>query len=46
MADSFEQFSKTYPFMIVDDNKLKQASEKGQTEFDKAVLYPYAKFPS
>jgi hypothetical protein len=32
--------------MLVDQNKLQKAKNEGQMEFDKATLYPYAKFPA
>lgn len=32
--------------MMLDSEKLKQSSEIGKVEFDKTLLYPYAKFPS
>jgi len=46
LGESFEQFSNTYPWVLLDSNKIQQAAENGQAEHDKALLYPYAKFPS
>ena len=32
--------------MLLDSNKIEEASKLNQMELDKAMLYPYAKFPS
>ena len=32
--------------MLIDTNKIKMAAEKGQNDYDRALLYPYAKFPA
>ncbi len=45
LNDSFETFFNKYPFMFLVKKELeKQVSNK--TEFDKKLLYPYAKFPA
>jgi replication fork clamp-binding protein CrfC len=46
LNDSFDNFKAAYPFMLSNALKLKEAEEKGREEHDKAILYPYAKFPS
>jgi hypothetical protein len=46
LGEDFQKFREVYPFMLLDSGKLKAAAEKGQGEYDKALLYPYAKFPS
>lgn len=32
--------------MMLDQAKLEEASKKSKTDFDKVILYPYAKFPA
>ena len=46
MNEDFKTFKANYSFMCLDSNKIEEASKHNQLELDKAMLYPYAKFPS
>jgi hypothetical protein len=46
LADPFPTFAATYPFLLLDAANLKAASQRSRDEFDRLLLYPYAKFPA